>query len=244
MKRLVGVALFLTLAVPALGQSMDFQQLLSGKEFPNTLKFKDLNGDWRRLSIGTTDAAKGGTGDSLSQLMQMGMMSEKGKGKGKDDAAGAMLGMSLLGGLFGGGGSQAPEPVYYTKGQTVTVGSETFLLTYRYQKPAVNLMQLAMETDKSGKDPDFSKMAAAGKLTPDSPLTLSLINIKAITTLSNIRPFDMEQEMAESAKGDGGLMDLIAQQQAKELEEAKQKPAPASTATAPRKPASASKAHP
>jgi hypothetical protein len=239
MRRLAGVALFLTLAAPALGQGMDFQQLLSGKECPQSLKFKDLNGDWRHLSIGTTDAGKGGMGDMLSQLMQVGMMSDKEKSKGKDDAASAMLGMSLLSGLFGGGG-ESEKPVYYTKGQTVTVGSEMFLLAYRYQKPAVNLVQLATEADKSGKDPDINKAAADGKLTPDSSLTLSLINIKAITTLTNIRPFDMDQEIAESAQGGGGLLDLIAQQQAKEAQEAKQKPAPP-TGTAARKPASGAK---
>jgi hypothetical protein len=243
MRRLAGVALFLTLAAPALGQGLDFQQLLSGKEFPQSLKLKDLNGDWRRLSIGTTDAAKGGMGDMLSQLMQVGMMSDKGKGKGKDDAASAMLGMSLLSGLFGGGG-ESEKPVYYTKGQTVTVGSETFLLAYRYQKPAVNLMQLAAEADKSGKDPDLSKVATDGKLTPDSSLTLSLINVKAMTTLTNIRAFDMDQEIAESAQGGGGLMEMIAQQQAKESQEAKQKPAPVAGTAAARKAAPGAKTHP
>lgn len=243
MRNLAGVALFLALAAPALGQGTDFQQLLSGKDCPQSLKLKELNGDWRRLSIGTTDAAKGGTGDMLSQLMQVGMMSDKGKGKGKDDAASAMLGMSLLGGLFGGG-SQSAEPIYYTKGQTVTVGSETFLLAYRYQKPAVNLMQLAAQADQSGKEPDRSKMADAGKLAPESPLSLSLINVRAITSLTNIRPFDMDQEIAESAQSGGGLLDMIAQQQAKESEAAKQKATPAGGAAPPRKAVSGAKAHP
>src|SRR5205807_3830953 len=103
---LVGVALFVTVAAPAMGQSMDVQRMLSGKEIPHTLKLKDLTGDWRRLSLSTVGTSKGGSGDAMSQLMQMGMLSDMGKnkGKGKDDAMGAMLGMSLLGGLFGGGG--------------------------------------------------------------------------------------------------------------------------------------------
>ncbi len=240
MKRLASAALFLALAAPALGQGMDFQQLLSGKEVPNALKLKDLNGDWRHLTIGTTDAAKGGLGDMMGPLMQAGMMADK--GKGKEDPAAAMLGMSFFSALFGGGG-ESQKPVYYTKGQTVTVGGETFLLAYRYQKPAVNFMQLAMESDKTGKDPDAGKMAAAGKLTPDSALTLSLINVKTITTLADIRPFDIDQEIAESASTGGGLMDLIAQQAAQEAQQAKQKPAPVSTTGAVRKPPAA-KPHP
>jgi hypothetical protein len=244
MKRLAGAALvIMALATPALGQGMDFQQLLSGKEVPNALQLKDLNSDWRHLSIGTTDAAKGGLGDMLGPLMQAGMMSDKGKGNGKDDAASAMLGMAFMSALFGGGSGDSQKPVYYTQGRTVTVGGETFLVAYRYQKPPVNLMQLAMQADKAGKDPDASKTAADGKLTPESPLTLSLINVKTITTLADIRPFDMAQEMAESANAGGGLMDLIAQQAAQEAQQAKPKPA-STTAGAKPKPAAGSKPQP
>lgn len=233
MLRLAGIAILLAFVAPALGQGMDFQQLLSGKEFPHNLKLKELNADWRHLSIGTTEAGKGGLSDSLGPLVQAGMMSDMGKGKGKGDAAATMLGMSMLSGLFGGGESK--QPVYYTKGQTVTVGSETFLVAYRYQKPELNLLQMAMQADKGGKEPDFSKIGAEGKLTPDSPLTIALINVKTISTLNNIRPFNLDQEIAESAQG-GGLMDLIAQEAAREASGTKQTPRPVSRPVAPRKP--------
>src|SRR5579872_5142548 len=112
MKRFSSWLLCLALAIPAAGQNIDFQQLIAGKDYPFSLKLKDLNGDWRRMSIGSTDGSKGGMSDMLSQLMQMGAMS--GMGKDKNDAASAMMGMSLLGGLFGGGGG-SKEPVYYTR---------------------------------------------------------------------------------------------------------------------------------
>lgn len=242
MKRFAAVGLLLTLAAPVMGQSSEFQQLLSGKEFPLTLTLKELNGDWRRLSIGGADAAKGGMGDMMSQLMQMGMMSEMGKNKGKEDPAGAMLGMSLLGGLFGGGG-ESKEPVYYTKGQTVTVGGETFLIAYRYQKPAMNFMQMAAAAQKNGQGPDPSQ-TAAGKLSPESSLAISLINARNIASLNDIRPFNMEQEIAEGAQGGGGLMELFAQQAAKEAAGAKQPPPPAARPAAARKPVAPSKSRP
>jgi hypothetical protein len=227
MKRLAAVAVFLTLSTSALADGIDFQQLFAGKEVPHTLKLKELDTDWRRVSIGIAGASKGGMNDLLGPLMQAGMMSDGNKGKGKDDAAAAMLGMSFISSLFGGGDSK--EPVVYTKGQTVTVGSETFLVTYRYEKPEMNLVQLAADSEKSGKDPDFSKMASDGKLTPESVLTISLVNAKSITTLNGIRPFDMAQEIADSAKGGGGLMDLIAQEQAKEQAKPVVKPAAANS---------------
>jgi hypothetical protein len=224
---LAGVALFVTVTAPAVAQSLSLQQMLAGKEIPHTLKLRELNGEWQRLSLSTVGGAKAGAGDTMSQLMQAGMMSEMGKnkGKGKDDAMGAMLGMSLLGGLFGGGG-ESKDPVYYTRGQTVAVGSETFLVAYRYQKPETNLMQMALEADKGGKDPDFAKMAASGKLSPDSTLKLSLINLRAINSLEEIRAFDMDQEIAASAQG-GGLMELFAQEAMKEAQEPKPVPKPA-----------------
>src|SRR5947209_15015361 len=236
MKRLAAVALLLTFSAPAWAEGIDFQQLFSGKEVPHTIKLKELDGDWRRVSIGIAGAAKGGLSDMLGPLMQAGMMSDGDKSKGKNDPAAAMLGLSFFSSLFGGGESK--EPVYYTKGQTVTVGSESFLLAYRFEKPEMNLMQLAAESEKSGKDPDFSKVASDNKLTPETALTISLVNVKSITTLNSIRPFDMAQEIADSAKGGGGLMDLIAQEQAKEpAKETKPGAKPISTAGNVKKPA-------
>ena len=57
MKRLAAVALFLTLSAPAWAEGIDFQQLFSGKEVPHTIKLKELDGDWRRVSIGIAGAA-------------------------------------------------------------------------------------------------------------------------------------------------------------------------------------------
>lgn len=212
MRRWAFCAAFMTLAMPAFGQSMDFQQLISGKEVPLHLKLKDLNGDWRRMGIGGLDRQKGGMGDLMSQIMPMAMMGEmsgKGKGKGNNaDAAGAAFGMALMSSLFGGGGGDG-EPVYYTKGQTVTVGSVSFLVAYRWKKREANWMQMAMEAGKNGgKEPDMSQLAG-DKLSGESDLSLTLVNLKKIGDLSDIRPFDLDKEIEESGKG-GGLMDLIA----------------------------------
>lgn len=58
---------------------------------------------------------------------------------------------------------------YYTKGQTVTLGSETYVVAY-------------------------SLFTVADKVTPDLPLGLSLLNIKTVGSLSNIRAFDVVKE--------------------------------------------------
>jgi hypothetical protein len=218
MKRIVVLGLCALLILPALAQD-DFHQLFSGKGVALTLQLKDLNSEWSRVSITTQGDSKGGSSDMLNQLMQIGMMSEMGKGKGSDesssgmDSAAAMMALPFLMMMFGGGSSAltAPtEPVYYTQGKTVTMGSETFLIAYKHQTQAMDLMKMAMESEKTGEDPDFEKLTEKGKLAPDSTLELNLINVKTIITIKSIRAFDMEKEIAESAKS-GGLMDLLAE---------------------------------
>jgi hypothetical protein len=65
-------------------------------------------------------------------------------------------------GLWGGG---AFATNYYTKGQTVVVGSETYIVAY-------------------------SLLSLADKISPEMPLSLSLLNLKTIGSMSNIRAFE------------------------------------------------------
>src|SRR5690242_7872705 len=124
-------AAILSLAVPALGQGANLQDVVSGRESPLSMKLKDLNSDWKRVTIGT--AGGSGVGDMMSQIMPLAMMGSMGSGgsKGSD----AAMGMAFMSSLFGGGGGS--QPVYYSKGQTTIIGGETFLVAYRYEKPQI-----------------------------------------------------------------------------------------------------------
>jgi hypothetical protein len=232
MKHLVSVVLLVVVAAAAGAQTGDFEKLLGGKEYPHALKLKDLNADWKRVVIATPDAS-GGMGDMLSQIMQSAMMSGAAKGGQKGGGSEAAMGMAMLGGLFGGGLGGDNEPVYYTKGQTAIAGGETFLVCYKIEKPKTNFLEMAMQAGASGKEPDNSKLGEAGKLTPESPLAISLINVKTINGMSKIRPFDLNQEIADSAKAGGGLMDLINAS----MSSASKEPNPATPASKPSNPA-------
>jgi hypothetical protein len=195
-------------SAPAGAQTADLQQVLSGKEFAHSLKLKDLTAEWRHVSIATSDKSADG-GDAMKQLMQLGMMGQQAKG-GANDAAGGMAAMSMLGGLFGGGNDSAPS--YYTLGKTASIAGETFLVAYKLQSKTPNFMELIAQSAKDGgKEPDFAKLAADSKPTGETELALTLINVRSITTLGSIRPFDLNRELDAAAKaGGGGLMDLIA----------------------------------
>lgn len=206
---LIGAGL-LCCSAAAFAQKTDFSSVIANKDIPFTLKLKDLSGDWRRMKIVGTMMTGSGMESltsmmgSLGPLMQMGMMSEMGKGaKGaaKDKGMDAMMPMmaSMMGGMFGG------EPIYYTKGQTVEMGSETFIITYRHKKPDMNLGQMMLGAAKpgggGGEAPDPAKMVEEGKLNPESDITLNLLNTKAIGTINDLRPFDMQKEIDEAKAG-------------------------------------------
>jgi len=88
--------------------------------------------------------------------------------------------------FLGGGGTGA----YYTQGETTTLGGETYLICYRVQ----------------GKPMDYEKLMQSGpsppkpeKLTPETKLSLSLLNLRSVVGFDDIRPFNLEQEIAASA---------------------------------------------
>lgn len=147
----------LALARPALCQTTniaDLSQLLQGDREPLTHKLSDLDGAWRRLSLG--GSVEGG------------------------NPASAYL--SLFTGM--GGASDA----YYTQGRLVTVAGETYLVAYRRQTKPIDFAALM----RSGGQNDFPKPEP---LTPDTVLSLSLLNLRTAGSLNDIRPFDMQQEM-------------------------------------------------
>lgn len=86
----------------------------------------------------------------------------------------------LAGGGAGGG--------FYTRGDTVNADGETYLIAYRMQvKPiSVNVLMMA----RAPQPPTVEK------LTPESVLTLSLLHLRTVDGFSDIRPFDLETELA------------------------------------------------
>jgi hypothetical protein len=72
-----------------------------------------------------------------------------------------------------GGGSFGAS--YYTKGQNISIGSETYVVAY-------------------------SLLSVVDTITPDTPLSLSLLNLRTVGSLSNIRTFEIAKETKILAK--------------------------------------------
>lgn len=102
---------------------------------------------------------------------------------------------AVYGAMFGGGGG-----TYYTTGDTVAIGSEAYLVAYTVSRKPMDFMSIIRS---SGQPPKPEQMTAETKL------GLSLINVRMIGVLSDIRPFNLQEELtayaesyAESAQTD------------------------------------------
>jgi hypothetical protein len=100
---------------------------------------------------------------------------------------------SMMGAMFGMAGGASPAAAYYTEGDILTIRSETFLVTYRLQPRGMDVAGL-MKMGQGGQP------LASEKLSPDSALAVTLLNLRAVASLSDIRPFNMQQEIADAER--------------------------------------------
>lgn len=102
------------------------------------------------------------------------------------------LGPAMLFGMSGLLESALRTNIYYTQGQTITLGKQKYLVAYRPEGSGMTLTELL----KSNRNRSPESLIKA--LTPDTPLVLSLINLAKIESLQDIQPFDLQKEIRES----------------------------------------------
>jgi len=204
-------------ALPAFTQEGGLQPLANSAITPPVIKLKDMGQNWMCVKIrmqGDPTASKAEASNPLSALLGLSGMEGMSADESGSLAALAFLPtiMNALGMITGE--DSTPSSIYYTKGQTVPLGNETFLVAYRHRQPEFDLMKMVMESEKTGQDPDFKQLAEQAKLTEDSEMSLSLINVRAVASIKDIRPFVMEREIAESANR-FTLWDILAMEEEK-----------------------------
>jgi len=82
---------------------------------------------------------------------------------------------------------QVSSEGYFTRGDVVTLGSDTFLVAYRADTGPID-WQAVME-DQEAPPPV--------RVTPETRVTLSLLNLRLVSGLESIQPFDLKSEMAK-----------------------------------------------
>jgi hypothetical protein len=193
------------LAGPAHAQTeTSIADLLAGTTVPHAVKLKDLTPEWRRLSV---------TGETM--LGMGGMMQSM---------------MQSVGSMFGGGGA---SDALYTRGATLKIGDQVFLVGYRLPAQGIDFGKLMAMGAAAGGPPGLGappRVPPPPPITPDSELSLVLINLRSIASISDIRPFNLAEAMRPAPPG---LLDMI------QKPGEQPKPPPPAKAPAPAKPAQA-----
>ena len=102
---------------------------------------------------------------------------------------GSTLSLSVLFGLYSGILGEGINS-YFTKGEEVIIGSETFLVSYHAKMKTLSQAQL----NGGGPNPEVLE---SFRMKEDSPITLTLVNLRMSGTISNIRSFDLKEMLAQ-----------------------------------------------
>jgi hypothetical protein len=187
--RLTGLLIWIGLiglAAPAPGQTKTVADLLAGKAVPLTVKLKEITPEWRRVTI--TGEAMLGMGGMMQSMMQG------------------------VGSMFGGGSNDA----LYTRGQVISLGLRPeipgfgeYLVGYRLPSQGVDFASLiAMGAAGAGAAGGPPGMPERKPITGETDLSLVLINLKNMASISDIRPFNLEEALKPPS---GSLLDLMRQ---------------------------------
>lgn len=161
------------------GQAPGLAQWLSGKTYPLTVQLKDLGGDWRRVVV----HGGAGTGGNIE-------VNVSGSTQGSTSQQNNVLGL------------QAGGQAYVTRGQTVSASGQTYLVAYPLAGPGLDLLSLLRAAlTKTPPKPEI--------LTPETTLRLSLLDVRTISSLEDVRVFDMNGEIAQSQEAAKRIADLI-----------------------------------
>lgn len=182
MKRLFLLAA-LTGCIPALAQAPDPKitipttsegtsttdiKQMTMPALPTELKFNELGKNWRRFTVRTVDAnAARMYGGNAPQYEQV--LNDLGIG------------------------------VHFTKGDNLTMGKETYLIAYRVD-PGLDPQDMQQEIQQRlqamwGHGEQAPPPRPAGKFSPRASLKLSLLNLRNLGNLEDLRTFDSKADL-------------------------------------------------
>jgi prepilin-type processing-associated H-X9-DG protein len=103
---------------------------------------------------------------------------------GTSDAGGAFAALIAM-------QTGAETNVYYTRGQTVNLGGETYLIAYRPQ----------VQVDPNAAHHHGPRPVVRRKLPPNTPLALALLNLRTSGSFNDVRPFDPKEDVQSPQEG-------------------------------------------
>jgi prepilin-type processing-associated H-X9-DG protein len=91
------------------------------------------------------------------------------------------------------------QPPYYTQGETLRAGNETYLIAYR-KTPDAPLTRREMMMDDDGDGIPNTQEEGTKRLRPADVLTLSLLNLRTIGDLNDVRAFNPAKDVLSAAE--------------------------------------------
>ncbi len=104
--------------------------------------------------------------------------------------------MSNIQMLFLGAQTGVEFNLYFTKGETVSIGGETYLIAYR---PQTRIDPQIFNGHRRGND---DTPVPPQKLRPKDKLALSLLNLRTASSLNDIRPFNAKLDIESPGESD------------------------------------------
>lgn len=125
-------------------------------------------------------------------------------------ADGGMGGMmQAVMGMFGGGGGGSAGGAFYTNGDMASINGETYIVAYKARTKPLDFAAL-MGPNAKPPTPE--------KLTAETVLSLCLLNLRSAGNLTDVRTFDLNQEIADNANPPKGLLDVFEDSKNKAVE--------------------------
>jgi hypothetical protein len=153
-------------------RNMAFERLAAPKNVPATLLLKNLNKDWRRMTL---EGDQGG--NSMAYMY--------GYGGNNPLMREAMADIGI--------------GVYFTRFQSITLGDETYLVAYRIDN---NLTQQEIQDAMRqvyGHHGNQPPVMGQRRFARDTALKLSLLNLRSVGSFTDIRAFDAAREIMSPA---------------------------------------------
>lgn len=95
-------------------------------------------------------------------------------------------------------GYSGDRNLYYSQGKTIEVGNEIYLVAYRLPEQ-FDILDYQLFNQSPGDNPCIADFVVQ-PLTPQTAVSLTLINLEAIQTFSEIAPLNVEEEIAASVR--------------------------------------------
>ena len=167
------------LALPLLGFSLTATAQIAGKTASQISLQELLSGKSVALSLRVKDL------DSNFARFRF-------AGDGADDARSMIWRMS---------GLSAPETIFYTKGDTLLLENTSYLVVYG-SEPRIDKAALARHDMRA-------MMTTPSKLRPKDKLLLSLLVMKNLSNIRDIRPFNREQDLENEADRNTAVVNTL-----------------------------------